>query len=34
LIGEDDRFCRSGPDIKAYEKCHVQNLRGYRLASG
>ena len=34
LIGEDDRFCRGGPDIKAYEKCHVLNLRGYRLASG
>ena len=34
LIGEDDRFCRGGPDIKAYENCHVQNLRGYRLAIG
>ena len=34
LIGEDDRFCRGGPDIKAYKNRHVQNLRGYRLASG
>jgi len=28
LTGEDDSFCRGGPHVKTYEKCHVQNLRG------
>ena len=32
LIGEDNRFCRGCPHVKTYEKCHVQNLRGYHGA--